>query len=77
MESLKEDNRPLVKNPRDEGLRVTLDCEREVRGARCDGGFIFVFTSHGVDTPIALSEDALLAAMAIVEQLLALEKDGT
>ena len=77
MESLKEDNRPLVKNPRDKGLMVTLDCERKVRGARCDGGFIFVFTSHGVDTPIALSEDALLAAMGIVEQLLAREKDGT
>ena len=63
------DDRPTSGKVVGEFLTITLDDDREVKGAITETGFGFIFISHGVSTKIALSEEAFEAAVKIVNQL--------
>ena len=66
----KVDERPLTKIDFNEpGMKAVLDENRDVLGFKIEGGFVFIFRSHGIDTRIALSVEALCAAVDIAAAL--------
>ena len=70
IESNDTDKRPLAKNDKSSpGMKAVLDENREVAGFKTESGFIFIFRSHGIDTQIALSTEALCAAVDIAAAL--------
>lgn len=65
----KLDRRPEVGAINGPGYKVIIDENRSVFGAKTERGVAFRFTSYGIATHIALTNDAFIAALQIVEAL--------
>ena len=66
-----EDGRPLAIYDGNGGMKAVLDDCREVAGFRTEGGgFIFILTSHGKSTRIAMSAEAFVAMADIANALM-------